>query len=105
MSGGGGGGEGVWEMKRLHAEEMEHPSSNLINDGVILPHETREASYHPATRGCGIEHFNLFVGWFVLSFPGSVTVFRSVFEVFRITSPGTSQTSSKCAANVMQLVS
>ena len=47
MSGEGGGGEGVWEMKRLHAEETEHPSSNLVNDGVILPHETREASYPP----------------------------------------------------------
>ena len=46
VSGGGGGG-GVWDMERLQAEEMEHPSSNLVNDGVILPHETREVSYPP----------------------------------------------------------
>ena len=57
----GGGGGGVWDMERLQAEEMEHPSSNLVNDGVILPHETREVSYPPckaSTRGCAF--FNLF---------------------------------------------
>ena len=62
VSGGGGGGGGVWDMERLQAEEREHPSSNLVNDGVILPHETREVSYPPckaSTRGCAF--FNLFV--------------------------------------------
>ena len=47
-------------MERLQAEETEHPSSNLVNDGVILPHETREVSYPPckvSTRGCAF--FNL----------------------------------------------
>ena len=29
-------------LERLAREEWEHPSSNLVNDGVILPHQTRE---------------------------------------------------------------
>ena len=108
-------------MERLQAEEMEHPSSNLVNDGVILPHETREVSYPPckvSTRGCAF--FNLFVCLFVYLFVlfvcllvcfvclfslGSVSVFRSVFEVSRATGTHTVQTLSKCAANVIQLVS
>ena len=32
-------------------------------------------------------------------------MFRSMFEVFRVTGSDTSQTSSKCAADVIQLVS
>ena len=61
VSGGGGGGGGVWDMERLQAEEMEHPSSNLVNDGVILPHETREVSYTPHKVSNQLEavHFSI----------------------------------------------
>ena len=43
LQGGGGG-----EIERLQAEEQEHPNSNMVNDGLILPHETREVSINPA---------------------------------------------------------
>ena len=39
---GGCYGDDVELMKRLTLEESEHPSSNLVNDGVILPSETRQ---------------------------------------------------------------
>lgn len=55
---GDGGGGGVWEMERLQAEEMVHPSSNLVNDGVILPHETREVSY-PVRYQLDAVHFSI----------------------------------------------
>ena len=45
LQGGGGG-----EIERLQAEEQEHPNSNMVNDGLILPHETREVSINPAPR-------------------------------------------------------
>lgn len=32
------------KLERLEAEEREHPTSNMVNDGLILPHETREVS-------------------------------------------------------------
>ncbi len=31
-------------LERLRNEESIHPSSNLVNDGVILPHETRQVA-------------------------------------------------------------
>ena len=34
-------------LTRLHEEEMIHPTSNLVHDGVILPHETRQVYVPP----------------------------------------------------------
>ena len=39
-------------MKQLSFEERVHPSSNLVNDGIILPSETRQVHVLPKIITC-----------------------------------------------------